>query len=53
MMSQLEPVTEYPMENLLGLAGTGVALIALFALYLGSASLVLKVFDRLIPRQHP
>ena len=38
------------MENLLGLAGTGTALIALFALYLGSAGLVLKLFDRLLTR---
>lgn len=38
------------MENLLGLAGTGIALIALFALYLGSAGLVLKLFDRVLPR---
>jgi hypothetical protein len=38
------------MENLLGLAGTGTALIAMFALYLGSAGLVLKLLDRLFPR---
>jgi len=36
------------MENLFGLAATGIGLLAMFVLYLGSAGVVLKLFDGML-----
>ncbi len=40
------------MENLLGLAGSGAGILIVFVLYLGGASVFIKLVDRLMPRKY-